>query len=329
MRDLEPVKYGRPPSAVMSVERPATFDEVQHFETVQRLLHESFPTVKRGVLQSIRLAASGATIFRSASGRLLVQPDADVLSDDSFFSRSKRRVREPDHQEMARWRLVAVTLETGAPSMRGTKLVELQTRYCTLRIGPDGALNAIVEAEPTALPQIEIDIPVPIHEDMIDVTLAEYRAEQEEAALSPFVAVREEPTVEWRAPPMRRVLRRPSDMPNAQRVTRGSKARCPMPHCKRSLPGNQSIPVATMRGGKLVDLAGKHVQKGLMGVQLEIVMPPRSFVGSADVMGIERDVGRAPEVPPSPARLDAAELRARIAARGARPEALIEEPSVG
>src|SRR2546430_17467704 len=107
----DPRKYYKRPllSAVMSVERPAAFDEVQHFESVQRLLRESFPTVKRGVLQSIRLAATGATIFRSASGRLLVAPDADVLSDDSFFSRSKRRVREPDQQEMARWRLVAVT----------------------------------------------------------------------------------------------------------------------------------------------------------------------------------------------------------------------------
>src|SRR5947199_376180 len=59
------------------MERPAAFDEVRHFDAVQRLLRESFPTVKRGVLQSMRLAATGATIFRSASGRLLVQPDAE------------------------------------------------------------------------------------------------------------------------------------------------------------------------------------------------------------------------------------------------------------
>lgn len=34
----------------MSVERPATFDEVRHFQAVQRHLRESFPTAKRGVL---------------------------------------------------------------------------------------------------------------------------------------------------------------------------------------------------------------------------------------------------------------------------------------
>ena len=124
----------------MSVERPATFDEVRHFEAVQRLLRECFATVKHGVLQSMRLAATGTTISRSASERLLVQPDLDVLSNDTWFARSKRKVREPDAAEMARWRLVAVTPETGG----------------TLPIGPDGALNALVDSEPMALPQVEI-----------------------------------------------------------------------------------------------------------------------------------------------------------------------------
>jgi len=103
--------------------------------------------VKRGVLQSMRLAATGTTISRSASERLLVRPDLDVLSNDTWFARSKRKVREPDAAEMARWRVVAVTPETGG----------------TLPIGPDGALNALVESEPTALPQVEIDVPVPTH----------------------------------------------------------------------------------------------------------------------------------------------------------------------
>ena len=41
------------------------------------------------------------------------QPDLDVLSNHTWFARSKRKVREPDAAEMARWRLVAVTPETG------------------------------------------------------------------------------------------------------------------------------------------------------------------------------------------------------------------------
>ena len=98
-------------------------------------------------LSALATGARPLPLREKEASHCSVQPDLDVLSNDTSFARSKRKVREPDAAEMARWRLVAVTPETGG----------------TLPIGPDGALNALVESEPTALPQVEIDVPVPTH----------------------------------------------------------------------------------------------------------------------------------------------------------------------
>lgn len=323
----------------MSTERPCTWDEQELFAATAKLLRDSFPiVVKRGRLESIRIATTGTVIFRASSGRLQAQDELDILSPDTWWARSKSKPRDPTKAEMSRWRQVSAILESGAPEMRGPKLIRLHVRHGELVIGPDGALNAIIDAEATETAvasdlvygtHIEAEPAILEPRDDIDHGLEAYRMEMEK--LQPFVAAAatEEPTIEWKPPAIKRRMVRPSDLPNARRITRGSKARCPMPRCHRALPGNQSIPLATMKGGKVVDLAGRHTQKALLAAQLEIVMPPRSFVGSADALGIDMERAPAPPIPvvglPTvPATsLDPAALRAHKAAEEAHERAAL------
>src|SRR2546426_7261203 len=71
----------------VSIERPCTWEESEHFRQVQSALRSYFPTVKRGQLYSLRVAVNGSTIFRSASGQLSVQKNLDVLTDDEAWGR--------------------------------------------------------------------------------------------------------------------------------------------------------------------------------------------------------------------------------------------------
>src|SRR6266566_5922936 len=197
----------------MATERPATWEEQQHFANTARILKESFPSVRKGRVDSVKFTATGTTMYRDASGRIVCMDDLDVLSNDSWWSRKKPR--QPTNSEMNRWRLLSVTLESGSPALRGTKLISLQIRYGELRIsGVDGALNCLVESEPTAInpfPQIDI-APLP-ETDFIDASIAEYEAERARDPVdpdSPFVAVHEEPTQTWKPPFLRKhaVLRK-------------------------------------------------------------------------------------------------------------------------
>src|SRR2546426_11654476 len=183
----------------MSVERPCTWEESEHFAKVQAAIRSYFPTLKRQQLDSLRIAANGSTVFRSANGQLMVAKNLDVLTDDDAWFSRKKKPSPASASDLAAWRLISGILTAGAPSLLGMKLIELQVAYGTLKIGADGSLNCVVDAEPTELPRIEIDIPVPIHTDVIDTVLAEYRAELAETSpAAPFLAGVEPPTDEWR-----------------------------------------------------------------------------------------------------------------------------------
>ena len=152
--------------------------------------------------------------------------------EDTWFARSKRKAREPHNADLQVWRTVSNILAS-APSMRGSKLVSLQVRYGELFLGPDGSLNCLEQTEPTPLPQVEIDIPVPRDVDVIDSALDEYRAEiAETAPTTTWTVTHEEPTQTWKPPALRKhaVLRK-SEWPTAARILR-TKARPKCPVCK-------------------------------------------------------------------------------------------------
>src|SRR2546422_2251161 len=157
------------PKRPMATERPCTWEESQHFAQVQAAIRSYFPTLKRQQLYSLRIAANGSAVFRAANGQLMTQKNLDVLTDDDAWFSRKRKPSPASASDLSAWRLISNILTAGAPSLLGTKLVELQVAYGTLKVSADGSLNCVVDAEPTELPRIEIDIPVPIHEDVIDV----------------------------------------------------------------------------------------------------------------------------------------------------------------
>src|SRR6266571_1474677 len=156
--------------------RDASLDETEHFRAVERLLRETSPAVRRGQLDSI--AVPTGRLFRAGSGALRVRSDLNVLSSDDVWTRARRRSREPDPTELARWRLVSECIEKGAPALsRGGRLVELMIPYGVLRVQPDGGLVCLEESEPTELVSVTWDpepLPDPRPEpepDVIDAPL--------------------------------------------------------------------------------------------------------------------------------------------------------------
>ena len=120
--------------------RPPTTDERVFYLKVAKLLADTRPSVNRvGQLDEI-LVPSGK-MYRDAKGRLWVHPTARSLSNDSVLNRRRRKAREPDESELARWRQVQRVLERAAPSVgRDGGLVELALPYGEMKRNPFGEL---------------------------------------------------------------------------------------------------------------------------------------------------------------------------------------------
>ena len=120
--------------------RPPTADERLFYFQVAKLLADTKPDVNRvGQLDEI-LVPSGK-MYRDAKGRLWVHPTARSLSNDSVLNRRRRKAREPDDSELARWKQVQRVLERAAPSVgRDGGLVELALPYGEIKRNPFGEL---------------------------------------------------------------------------------------------------------------------------------------------------------------------------------------------
>src|SRR2546428_7721540 len=131
----------------MAIERPCTWEESEHFAKVQAAIRSYFPTLKRQQLDSLRIAANGSTVFRSANGQLMVAKNLDVLTDDDAWFSRKKKPSPASASDLAAWRLINGILTPGAPSLLGMKLIELQVGYGTLEIVAGGARRSVADSE--------------------------------------------------------------------------------------------------------------------------------------------------------------------------------------
>src|SRR5437867_4214335 len=84
-----------------------------------------------------RIAANGSTVFRAANGQWMTQKNLDVLTDDDAWFSRKKKPSPASASDLAAVQLISNILTAGAPSLLGTKLVELQVAYGTLKVSAD------------------------------------------------------------------------------------------------------------------------------------------------------------------------------------------------